>query len=285
MMNIFKLIKPGIIFGNLISASGGFFLASRGRWSKFLFLKIILGMTFIVASSCILNNIIDKDIDKKMNRTKNRILCINKSVKLLKCLILFSLLLFFFGFFIFYLYINKLSAMISLLGEFVYVILYSFCFKRKSGASIIIGGIAGSLPPIIGFISVSNKLNSCCIILFFIFMFWQVSHSYSIILYRYQDYKMLNIPNFPILYGIIYTQYCISLCIIGLFFSNFFLYYFSYLNFFYFYLTSVFIIFWLVFSITGIYLFCSYKIWSRIMFFFSIFIIFLMSLLMSFNFV
>ncbi|VFP81579.1 heme o synthase [Buchnera aphidicola] len=283
IINKLELVKPGIILGNLISLSGGFFLASRGNLLKNLFFKIILGIISIISSSCILNNIIDRDVDKIMNRTKNRILCINTSKELLVIIFLIACFLFFFGIYVFYMYVNLICTIIAFIGVFLYVILYSFFLKRRSLYSILIGGISGSLPPIIGYLSVNNKLNGCCLILFLIFIFWQIAHFYSITIFRYQDYKSAEIPTVPILYGFLYTQNCISFCIINVFFLNFLLYYFSYVNFFYCFYMNFFIFLWFIFSIVGNIFLFSFKKWSRIMFFFSIFIIFLISFLLSIN--
>ncbi|VFP78275.1 Protoheme IX farnesyltransferase [Buchnera aphidicola (Cinara cuneomaculata)] len=284
IINKLELIKPGIIIGNIISLSGGFFLASRGYLLKLLFMKVILGMTFIIAASCILNNIIDRNLDKTMLRTKNRILCNYKSNTLIYILFLFAILCIFLGLYIFYKYINFISMILSLTGIFFYVILYSFFFKKKSCYSIFVGSVSGSIPPIIGYISVHKALNGCCLILFFIFIFWQIVHSYSIIIYRYTDYKQANIPNFVTKYNRKYTNIFMSVCIVSMFILNLLLYYFHYVRFFYFLSTSFFIFMWFLFSIIKNIFFYSYEQWSRIMFFISIFIIFLISLILSINF-
>ncbi len=69
-----QVTKPGIIFGNLISVIGGFLLASKGHIDYPLFLWTLLGVSLVVASGCVFNNYIDRDIDRKMERTKNRVL-------------------------------------------------------------------------------------------------------------------------------------------------------------------------------------------------------------------
>lgn len=68
------LTKPGIVFGNMISVAGGFFLASKGDIDLMLFLATALGVALVIASGCVFNNYIDRDIDEKMERTKNRVL-------------------------------------------------------------------------------------------------------------------------------------------------------------------------------------------------------------------
>ena len=69
--NYWRVTKPGIIFGNLVSVSGGFFLASRGHVDILLLLATI-GLSLVIASGCVVNNVMDKDIDRLMSRTRNR---------------------------------------------------------------------------------------------------------------------------------------------------------------------------------------------------------------------
>lgn len=69
-----QVTKPGIIFGNLISVIGGFLLASKGSIDYPLFIYTLVGVSLVVASGCVFNNYIDRDIDRKMERTKNRVL-------------------------------------------------------------------------------------------------------------------------------------------------------------------------------------------------------------------
>ena len=69
-----QITKPGIIFGNVLSVAGGFFLAAQGHVDFALFLATVIGTSLVVASGCVFNNCIDRDIDLKMERTKNRVL-------------------------------------------------------------------------------------------------------------------------------------------------------------------------------------------------------------------
>ena len=69
-----QITKPGIIFGNVLSVAGGFFLAAKGHVDFALFLAVVIGTSLVVASGCVFNNCIDRDIDHKMERTKNRVM-------------------------------------------------------------------------------------------------------------------------------------------------------------------------------------------------------------------
>ena len=72
--NYVQITKPGIIFGNLISVTGGFFLASQGSPDWPLFIATLLGVSLVIASGCVINNYVDRDIDCRMERTEKRVL-------------------------------------------------------------------------------------------------------------------------------------------------------------------------------------------------------------------
>ena len=74
MINYYLMTKPGIIMGNLLTVAAGFLLASKGLVNGWLFLATLAGLAFIIASACVFNNYIDRQMDKKMERTKNRAL-------------------------------------------------------------------------------------------------------------------------------------------------------------------------------------------------------------------
>ena len=114
-----QVTKPGIIFGNLISVIGGFLLASKGSIDYALFIYTLVGVSLVVASGCVFNNYIDMDIDKKMERTKNRVLVkglIAPSVSLV-----YATLLGIAGFILLWFGANPLACWLGVMGFVVYV--------------------------------------------------------------------------------------------------------------------------------------------------------------------
>lgn len=281
IINFFYVIKPGIILGNLVTLTGGFILASHGCYKMYILKPTLLGVACIIGSACIFNNILDRDIDMYMRRTHKRILCTYHNKILIFFFYVISVLLLFLGVFLLFVYVNFLSIIVSILGFFFYVIIYTMWFKRKSVFSILIGSVSGSLPPIIGYVSVKNNVDFCCLILFFMFISWQVAHAYSISIFRIQDYKIIKIPVTPIIYGIKYTRNCMVFSIFVYILLNMLLYLYDYVDFFYFYLTNINNFFWFFFAIFGFYTYQK-KYWSRIMFILSIISIFLSSFLIFF---
>ncbi len=203
MINYYLLTKPGIVFGNLITVGAGFLLASKGHIDFKLFLSVLFGLGFIMASSCILNNDINRETDKKMERTKNRSLvtgAISRKNASILAIFLGSMggLILFFG-------TNLLTLSIATIGFFVYVVLYSF-WKCKTLYGTAIGSIAGAIPPVVGYTAVSNQLDIGAFILFAILVFWQMPHFFAIAIYHFEDYAKAEMPLLPIKKGMFRTK-------------------------------------------------------------------------------
>lgn len=189
-----KLIKHGIILGNLVPVIAGFFLALTPQTpaTVILLLTTMIGITFVIASATITNNIIDRDIDKLMQRTQNRPL-VNGDISL-TIAILLAIFFGITGFYLLYFHVNTLAGNLALIGFIDYVILYSLIFKRHSSFSILIGSISGAIPPLVGYVAITNQLDLTMLYLFITFSSWQIAHSYAIALYRKQDYQKASIP-------------------------------------------------------------------------------------------
>lgn len=198
MINYYLLTKPGILLGNLVTLAAGFFLASKSSFDLWLFLATFIGLGFIMASSCVLNNDINSDSDKKMERTKDRALA--KGTISRESALVFAVLLGVIGFAVLYAATNPLTVMVAGVGFFVYVFLYSF-WKCHTIYGTAIGSVAGAIPPIVGYCAVSNRLDLGALILFAILVLWQMPHFFSIAIYHFDDYTRANIPVLPIVKG------------------------------------------------------------------------------------
>jgi protoheme IX farnesyltransferase len=206
------LTKPGIMLGNAITVAGGYFLAARGQFSLLLFLASVVGLSLLIGSSCVFNNTIDREADAKMARTKNRAL-VTGAISI-KNALLFALVLGVSGVAFLGYYTNLLTLGVALFGFFVYVILYSFS-KYYSMHGTLIGSVAGAVPPIVGYTSVSDQLDVGSLILFAILTLWQMPHFFAIAIFRQNDYASASIPVLPIVKGMRTTKihmllYCIA---------------------------------------------------------------------------
>ena len=194
-----SLAKPGIILGNLVSMSGGFFLGSRGQISGQVFVATLAGVALAIGGGCALNNYIDRDIDALMVRTRNRPLVQNR-IKAAHALLV-GFLLACSGFFILGRYANGLALFVTLSGFFVYAVLYSLWLKRSRHGTWV-GSLSGAVPPLAGYCAASGRLDSAGLIIFAMYALWQLPHAYSIAVLHLQDYARASIPVFPLTRGV-----------------------------------------------------------------------------------
>ncbi|QLL40825.1 protoheme IX farnesyltransferase [Buchnera aphidicola (Aphis craccivore)] len=275
-----EIIKPRIILGNIILIIGSFLFSSRFYFDVFLFIFTVLGVSLVIASSCVFNNIIDVEIDAKMNRTKNRVL-VKKLLKPIPVYI-FGIIVGGFGFFILGFLVNFLSMFLSIIGFIIYVFIYTF-LKRTSIYSTFIGSFSGSIPSLIGCSAVNNTISIASICLFIIFIFWQMSHFYAISIMYIEDYKNANLPVFPVVKGILKTKKHIFYYIICFSLSSFILTFLTYLGYIFIFLISILNLYWLYISYINIKEKNHFKFSSRI-FYLSIIIVIFFNILISINF-
>ncbi len=198
-----QITKPGIIAGNLISVLGGFLLASRGSVDPLVLLLTLLGVSAIIASGCVCNNVIDRDIDALMQRTRQRAL-VQGQVSPVAALQL-AAVLGVVGFALLW-RVHPLAMLLGLVGFAVYVGLYSLWLKRRSVYGTLVGSLSGAMPPVIGYCAVSHELDAAALILLLMFSLWQMPHSYAIAIFRLRDYQAASIPVLPVQAGIDVTR-------------------------------------------------------------------------------
>jgi len=197
------LTKPGIILGNIITTAAGFALASRGDIDYFLFVMTLLGLSFVIAASCVFNNLIDRHVDAQMARTKNRGLATGE-VSCQSAIIL-GAVLGLFGAWVLFSYTNLLALLIALAGFVIYVFPYSFG-KYRTSYGTLIGSIAGAAPPLVGYCAVTNSFDLGAFLLFLIVVLWQMPHFYAISIYRFHDYHRAGVPVLPVKQGMHMTK-------------------------------------------------------------------------------
>ena len=212
MINYYLLTKPGIIMGNLVTVAAGFLLASKGEIQFWLFLQTLLGLALIMASGCVCNNYIDRQIDKKMERTKNRALV--QGLISGRSALLFATVLGVAGGVVLAHYTNRLTVCVAASGFFVYVVLYSF-WKCHTIFGTAIGSIAGAVPPVVGYCAVSNRFDAGAVILFAMMVLWQMPHFFAIAMYHFDDYVKAGVPVLPVMKGPLRTKVHMVFYIMG----------------------------------------------------------------------
>lgn len=195
-----------------MTCAGGFLLAARGHIHVGNFAATVAGTSLVIASACVVNNYIDRSIDSQMKRTKWRTK-VTTQVSLTAGL-LYAAGLASIGAVLLLWGANWLTAAVGATGMLFYVVLYSF-MKRRSIHGTVVGCVSGATPLVAGYTAVTNHLNTACILLFMLMVFWQLAHFYAIGLYRLEEYRSAKLPIMPVVKGAQTTKQLIILNILG----------------------------------------------------------------------
>lgn len=203
LRDLYWLAKPGIIYGNLLTAAGGFLLASQWEIDWILFAATVTGTALVIASACVINNYIDREIDKKMARTKWRTSTVQKLGA--NGMMAYGVILGILGFGILFFWTNWLVVFIGVIAYVDYIVLYGVT-KRTSVHGTLVGSIAGAAPPVAGYCAVTGKFDGGALIIFLIMVAWQMVHFYAIAIRRADEYKAAKIPVLPLIKGVRATK-------------------------------------------------------------------------------
>jgi protoheme IX farnesyltransferase len=272
-------MKPGIIYGNLITAIGGFLLASKDHVDIGLMIFTLLGTSLIIGSACVFNNYIDRGIDIKMDRTKKRAL-VSGLIKPTDALV-FGLIIGLVGLLILIFYTNGLVVLIGSLAFIIYVVFYGIS-KRHSVHGTLVGSLSGAAPIVAGYCAVTDDFNSGAIILFLVLVTWQMAHFYAIATYRLEDYKAAGIPALPVVRGIKKTKIQIMAYVVAFIVATACLTFFGYTGIVFVIVMLALGLWWLYKGIEGFGVTNSKK-WARQMFLFSLIVIVGLSFMLSIN--
>jgi protoheme IX farnesyltransferase len=256
-------------------------LAAQGNIDWFLFLAMCSGVILIIASGCVFNNYIDRDIDGLMQRTCNRVL-VKKLVSLNSALV-YAFILGLAGFTVLFVFTNITSLFFGALGFIVYVGFYSLYFKRKSIYGTLVGSLSGACPPVIGYCAITGNFDIGAAIILIAFCLWQIPHSYAIAIYRMTDYQAAKIPVLPICKDIKTARkhiiaYITAFTLVSLLLSQQ-----AYVGIIYAVVMSILGAYWLYIAIADFNR-LSNQMWAKRLFVFSILTITILSVLISFDF-
>lgn len=273
----YLLTKPGIIMGNAITAVAGFLLASKGHVDLLLLLKIVVGLSLVIASACVFNNYIDRDLDEKMARTKERALVTGVISGQRACL--FAACLGCMGFLVLAVCTNLLAVIVAFIAFFIYVVLYGF-WKRRMTIATLVGSVAGAFPPVIGYVAVSNHIDVGAWLLFSILVLWQMPHFFAIAMYRLEDYKAASVAVLPVVKGAYATKVQMLLYIVAFLVATSMLTFCGYTGYSYLVTMQLLGVIWLNMSYQG-FKAKNDTLWARRMFLFSLVVIVVLSLMIS----
>ncbi|NNG82095.1 heme o synthase [Acinetobacter sp. ANC 5378] len=274
------LTKPGILFGNFVTTLGGYFLAAQGSVDFLLLLITLLGTTLVVASGCVVNNVIDQDIDQKMQRTQNRAM-VKKSISVPVALV-YSLVLGVIGFSILWFWVNAYAFLFAVIGFVVYVVFYSLWTKRTTIHQTVIGSISGASPPVIGYTAVSHEFDLAALLIFIGYALWQMPHSWAIAVYRFDDYKNAGIPILPVARSILRTKIESLIYVVLFTITMNALFIYGYVNWLYLVILNALCIYWFYIGMLG-FKAENDQLWAKRFFLFSVILITIISICFSFT--
>jgi len=193
------LTKPRVNLLIIFTAIVGMLLAHQSHLDYELIFFASIGIGLAASSAAIINHVIDQDIDSIMDRTKSRPL-VKGLIKPLHA-IYFAIFLSITSIFLLYILVNTLTAVLTFFTIIIYSFIYSVYLKNLTSQNIVIGGIAGAMPPLLGWTSITNQIEPFPLILFLIIFLWTPPHFWALAVYKYDDYKKANIPMLPVTHG------------------------------------------------------------------------------------
>jgi protoheme IX farnesyltransferase len=199
-----ELSKPRIALVVLVTTFAGMWLAAGQSLSLSLVLSTLTGVCLASASAGLLNNYLDRDIDTFMSRTAQRAIPagrVEADTVLYTGLGLSGL-----SFLIVAAGSNIFAAMLTVSTVYLYVVVYTLWLKRRTELCTEIGGIAGALPPIIGWAAVTGDIGTPALLLFLIMFLWQPPHFWVLAMLREDEYRRANIPMLPVVAGPVVTK-------------------------------------------------------------------------------
>ena len=199
-----QLTKPSIIYLLVLTAATAMFLVDGFETNIYKALTGIFGIGLIAASSAAINQILDLEIDGKMKRTDKRPLVSGK-IPVINA-ITFAAILFIIGSFLLLSFNNFLSWALTVATWVFYAFLYTRILKFAGPQNIVIGGLAGAMPPVLGWAALTGSISPLPLLLVAIIFVWTPPHFWALAIDRIDDYENANVPMMPVVKGIEYTK-------------------------------------------------------------------------------
>jgi heme o synthase len=215
-----EFTKPRIMVLLLITTLGGMLIAAAGWPSLTLIFWTMVGGGMSAGGASALNHYIDRDIDGLMSRTSKRPLPSGRVAPVQVAI--FGITLSVLAIYILAVFVNPLAAILALIGNLGYAVMYSKYLKRATPQNIVIGGAAGAMPPLIGWAAVTSSLSVPALVLFAVIFYWTPPHFWALALFKRGDYEKAKVPMFPEIYGEAETRrhillYTVMLVLVSLF--------------------------------------------------------------------
>ncbi len=204
----FALCKPKVVALLLLTSVVGVVLASPpGEISLFILIVSSLGIGLGAAAGAAVNQIVEREIDARMARTENRPLPQGRISQ--QNAFIFAMLMAATSVFVLTAWINTLTAVLTFASMIGYAVIYTMYLKKATPQNIVIGGLAGATPPLLGWTSVTGAVDPHGLLLVLIIYTWTPPHFWALAIHRRDDYAKVNLPMLPVTHGIEFTKYSI----------------------------------------------------------------------------
>ncbi len=205
----FILCKPRVVLLMLFTAWIGMYLASEGTLSFSLWSLATLGIALLSGSAATVNHIVERRTDALMERTQLRPVASGRVPP--QRAWTFALTLGGIGFFVLYYFVNPLTAFLTLATALGYALCYTLYLKPNTPQNIVLGGLFGAMPPLLGWTSLTASVDPQPLLLVLLIFVWTPAHFWALSVYRHHDYERAAIPMLPVTHGIPYTKLYILL--------------------------------------------------------------------------
>ena len=200
----FELCKPSVVALMILTSLIGMLLATDQMVSLDVLVLGNLGIALCAGSAAAVNHIVDRQIDDKMARTHNRPVARGRIQP--HQAILFALATGVLGMAVLLIFINQITAWLTLASSIGYAFIYTMFLKRATPQNIVIGGLAGAAPPLLGWTAVTGEIHYNALLLVLIIFAWTPPHFWALAIHRKDDYAKAEIPMLPVTHGDHYTK-------------------------------------------------------------------------------
>ena len=212
------LCKPKIVALIVFTAAVGMFLAVPGMVPLNILIWGNLGIALAASSAAVINHVVDQRVDAIMLRTRLRPLPMGNVS--MEGAIIFATILGILSMVILILFVNTLTAFLTLISLIGYGFVYSLYLKRATPQNIVIGGASGAAPPVLGWSAVTGTLEPSSLALFLIIFVWTPPHFWALAIYRREEYERADIPMLPVTHGVEFTRRQILIYTVLLFLAS-----------------------------------------------------------------
>jgi protoheme IX farnesyltransferase len=205
----YEMTKPRVVMLLLLTALVGMCLATETWIDPQILVFGMLGIGLLSSSAAVINHVVDYKIDSLMARTFNRPVATGKVSP--KRALIFAFVIGAIGFVFLALFVNMLTAWLTLASLVGYAVIYTSYLKRATPQNIVIGGLAGAAPPLLGWTAVTGDIHAYALLLVLIVFTWTPPHFWALAIHREKDYAKAEIPMLPVTHGIDFTKTCVLL--------------------------------------------------------------------------